>query len=81
MVRRARMDGFWSRVLLRRVLAGRARGVNAGRFIGGVMPGLVPGIHDRDKGVTVDGRDKPGHDGVGVGTVGMTLRLNFNNAG
>ena len=27
------------------------------------MPGLVPGIHDRDERPTVDGRDKPGHDG------------------
>jgi hypothetical protein len=30
-----------------------------------VMPGLVPGIHDLPSGKTdVDGRDKPGHDGV-----------------
>ncbi len=28
-----------------------------------VIPGLVPGIHDRDGGAAVDGRDKPGHDG------------------
>ncbi len=27
------------------------------------MPGLVPGIHVLDIGATVDGRDKPGHDG------------------
>jgi hypothetical protein len=32
-----------------------------------VMPGPVPGIHDL-QGLTkfVDGRDKPGHDGVGA---------------
>jgi hypothetical protein len=30
-----------------------------------VMPGLVSGIHDFDiKDKDVDGRDKPGHDGV-----------------
>ncbi len=28
-----------------------------------VMPGLDPGIHAFARGVTVDGRDKPGHDG------------------
>jgi hypothetical protein len=28
-----------------------------------VIPGLVPGIHVF--GATVDGRDKPGHDGKG----------------
>jgi len=36
-----------------------------------VMPGLVPGIHDlrcwRKK--VVDGRDKPGHDGVENGVM------------
>ncbi|PSC03913.1 hypothetical protein SLNSH_16745 [Alsobacter soli] len=29
-----------------------------------VIPGLDPGIHAR--GVGVDGRDKPGHDGLGA---------------
>jgi hypothetical protein len=31
-----------------------------------VMPGLVPGIHvlNRSRKEGVDGRDKPGHDGV-----------------
>ena len=33
-----------------------------------VMPGLVPGIHAHDDGATVDGRDKPGHDGGDVVT-------------
>ncbi|MBM7487421.1 hypothetical protein ACVWWI_007017 [Bradyrhizobium sp. USDA 3686] len=29
------------------------------------MPGLVPGIHDlRASRLSVDGRDKPGHDAV-----------------
>jgi hypothetical protein len=28
------------------------------------MPGLVPGIHDFFHAKDVDGRDKPGHDGV-----------------
>jgi hypothetical protein len=28
------------------------------------MPGLVPGIHDFDIKEDVDGRDKPGHDGM-----------------
>jgi PAS domain S-box-containing protein len=27
-----------------------------------VIPGLVPGIHDRDEEAAVDGRDEPGHD-------------------
>jgi hypothetical protein len=31
-----------------------------------VMPGLVPGIHDFDIREDVDGRDKPGHDGLFV---------------
>ena len=34
-----------------------------------VMPGLVPGIHVfliRSSKQDVDGRDKPGHDGVDV---------------
>ena len=32
-----------------------------------VMPGLVPGIHVlRAAWRGVDGRDKPGHDGVGA---------------
>jgi hypothetical protein len=30
------------------------------------MPGLVPGIHDFDIKEYVDGRDKPGHDGMFV---------------
>ena len=29
-----------------------------------VMPGLDPGIHDLRSRKDVDGRDKPGHDGV-----------------
>jgi hypothetical protein len=29
------------------------------------MPGLVPGIHVLLGSKDVDGRDKPGHDGVG----------------
>ena len=32
------------------------------RFILGVMPGLVPGIHVFLCGQDVDGRDEPGHD-------------------
>jgi hypothetical protein len=33
------------------------------------MPGLVPGIHvfRAVKQEDVDGRDKPGHDGIGSG--------------
>jgi hypothetical protein len=33
------------------------------------MPGLAPGIHVLDAVVKkdVDGRDKPGHDGLGIG--------------
>jgi hypothetical protein len=30
----------------------------------GVMPRLVPGIHALAINKDVDGRDKPGHDGV-----------------
>jgi len=39
---------------------------NPARFIWFVMPGLVPGIHVflYWVGKDVDGRDKPGHDGV-----------------
>jgi hypothetical protein len=35
-------------------------------LMGGVMPGLVPGIHvfDTNKNEDVDGRDKPCHDEV-----------------
>ncbi|WP_158266791.1 hypothetical protein [Alsobacter soli] len=29
-----------------------------------VIPGLDPGVHAR--GIGVDGRDKPGHDGLGA---------------
>jgi hypothetical protein len=29
------------------------------------MPGLVPGIHVFTTKQNVDGRDKPGHDGLG----------------
>jgi hypothetical protein len=40
------------------------------------MPGLVPGIHvllsRRQTRKDVDGRDKPGHDGVGLSAFGMT---------
>jgi citronellyl-CoA dehydrogenase len=38
------------------------------------MPGLVPGIHDLLSSITkdVDGRDKPGHDGV-EGPASMAL--------
>jgi predicted small lipoprotein YifL len=33
-----------------------------------VMPGLVPGIQaHRSSTVFMDGRDKPGHDGLGLG--------------
>jgi len=36
-----------------------------GRSPIGVVPGLVPGIHNFDiKDKDVDGRDKPGHDGI-----------------
>jgi len=35
--------------------------VSSGSF---VMPGLVPGIHVLEAMKGVDGRDKPGHDGV-----------------
>ena len=37
-----------------------------------VMPGLVPGIHALARQTGVDGRDKPGHDGmVGVAERGV----------
>jgi hypothetical protein len=29
-----------------------------------VMPGLVRGIHDLLRDKDMDGRDKPGHDGI-----------------
>ncbi len=36
------------------------------------MPGLVPGIHDFQHAVQiVDGRDKPGHDEIQLGTASM----------
>jgi hypothetical protein len=42
-----------------------------------VMPGLVPGIHvflfSRTK--DVDGRDKPGHDGIGINPAMTTLSM------
>ncbi len=59
------MDGFWSRVSCAEFWRGGRAASMRGGLSQRVMPGLVPGIHDRDKGVTVDGRDKPGHDGVG----------------
>jgi hypothetical protein len=31
-----------------------------------VMPGLVPGIHALATRKSVDGQDKPGHDGQGA---------------
>jgi hypothetical protein len=45
------------------------------------MPGLVPGFHVRDEGVSVDGRDKPGQDVLRAESALMTLQLNFNSAG
>src|SRR5262245_6355198 len=46
-----------------------------------VMPGLVPGIHVLTPGTAakdVDGRDKPGHDGVGqVNVIGKCSSSTF----
>ena len=45
----------------------RRSGPNCFRMSTLVMPGLVPGIHDSSIRVAkegVDGRDRPGHDGV-----------------
>jgi hypothetical protein len=42
----------------------RRSGVVDGQRLNSVMPGLVPGIHALAKSEDVDGRDKPGHDGV-----------------
>jgi hypothetical protein len=37
-----------------------------------VMPGLVPGIHFFLRLKYVDGRDKPGHDGVGCEPISLS---------
>jgi hypothetical protein len=42
--------------------------------ISGVMPALVAGIHVLAAKQGVDGRDKPGHDGVGSVQVELLQR-------
>jgi enoyl-CoA hydratase/carnithine racemase len=46
------------------------------------MPGLVPGIHDL-KSKDVDGRDKPGHDGmeIGMNKLAKTDKMLFRKEG
>src|SRR5580692_5898738 len=44
------------------------------------MPGLVPGIHVFRRSKGVDGRDKPGHDGVNNATIRPMLILAIDTA-
>jgi hypothetical protein len=43
------------------------------RFLLLVTPGLDPGVHGRRTSPTMDGRVKPGHDGIEFGDGGTSM--------